>query len=840
VLTALDLNKILPPRPVLPAVGPLKIRGKFLFCGDDKFYIRGVTYGPFRPGEHGEYGAPEVVRADFARMTASGINTVRIYTIPPEWLMDAAADAGLRVMVGVPWGQHLPFLDGSKFFNEALERVRIAARTLGPHPALLALAVGNEIPTGVVRWYGPRKIERALREFCNEARAQAPSALVTYVNYPPTEYLELPFLDFLSFNVFLERRNQLEPYLARLQNLAGDRPLVMTEIGLDSLRNGEEVQAQSVAWQVRAAFEAGAAGAVVFSWTDEWHRGGNDIHDWAFGLTDRDRRPKPALEALDTIFAEVPCEPATLPSSSVVVCTFNGGRTIRRTLEALQKLDYPDYEVIVVDDGSTDNAAAIAAEFASPRFRIIRTENRGLSSARNTGYLAARGEIVAYIDDDAFPDPHWLQYLACSLKQGHAGAGGPNIPVPGDGWVAACITNAPGNPTHVLLSDSIAEHVPGCNMAFWKWALEEICGFDTQFRIAGDDVDLCWRLQECGHTLGFNASALVWHHRRATVRTFWRQQRNYGRAEADLERKWPEKYNAVGHATWTGRLYNQGSAAWPLPERRRIYHGVWGVALFQHVYPTSHSIFWSLPLMPEWYAIMALIGGLAALGLAWSPMLLFAPLLAAMTIFAALQALAHALRAKFPDRPASLAQSLRMRLLVAFLHVMQPIARLAGRLNNGLTPWRLRGVTGTASPLSCSREAWCRHWKEPAARLAELEASLKRGGAVVLRGHEFARWDLELRGGLFGCVRLKQFTADLAHSAQYVQYHATPRLAPMGVFLFVFFCGLCAAAILGDNLVLAGIAWFIGAVVAVIGLRELLAAMATTRTTIARLLEESE
>lgn len=837
-MTAVATSSSIKTPDAIPALLPVCIKGKFLFAGDDKFYVRGVTYGPFRPDEHGEYGAPEQVRADFALIAARGLNTVRIYTLPPDWFMDSAAAAGLRVIVGVPWGQHLPFLDEKKHFAEALEQVRIAARALGKHPALLAIAVGNEIPTGVVRWYGPARIERALREMCDEACRHAPGALVTYVNYPPTEYLNLPFLDFLSFNVFLERREQLVPYLARLQNIAGDRPLVMTEIGLDSMRNGEDVQAESVSWQVRAAFEAGAAGTIVFSWTDEWYRGGNDILDWAFGLTDRNRQPKPSLDAVSTIFAEVPCERQSLPSASVVVCTYNGSRTIGRTLEALEKLDYPDYEVIIIDDGSKDNTAAIAGEFTSPIFRLIRTENRGLSSARNTGYQAARGEIIAYIDDDAFPDPHWLQYLAHILKQGHAGAGGPNMPVVGDNWVAGCVTNAPGNPTHVLLSDTIAEHVPGCNMAYWKWALEQIGGFDTQFRIAGDDVDLCWRLQECGHTLGFSAAALVWHHRRNRVKTFWRQQLNYGRAEADLERKWPEKYNAIGHATWTGRLYSQSTQGWPLPERRRIYHGIWGAALFQHVYPTTHSVFWSLPLMPEWYALMALVGALSTLGLVWPPMLVFAPVIIVMMLFTGFQAVVHASRATFPDRPTSLLAAARMRMLVGGLYLMQPVARLAGRVHYGLTPWRLRGVRGVASPLSFRHESWCKNWHDPSARLADLEGTLKRGGAVVLRGHEFARWDLELRGGLFGRVRIRQFTADLAHSAQYVQYFATPRFAPMGVLLFIFFCALCAAAIVEDRLLLAGSAWAVAALIALIATRELLAAMATFRTTMKSLVED--
>lgn len=826
------------PRSQAPArragTAPLGVRGRFLFEGEHKFYIRGVTYGPFRPGEFGEYGPPEQVRADFASMALRGFNTVRIYTLPPTWLMDAAAQAGLRVLVGVPWAQHLPFLDNIEHFREAKQKVRIAARTFGSHPALLALSIGNEIPAGVVRWYGPRRIERMLRDLCSEARQHAPDALVTYVNYPPTEYLDLPFLDFASFNVFLENRGQFERYMARLMNLTGDRPLLMTEIGLDSLRNGEEAQAESVAWQVRAALEAGAAGALVFSWTDEWHRGGNDIDDWAFGLTDCNRRAKPALAAVAEILAQVPCRRQVLPSASVIVCTYNGSRYIRRTLEALRQLDYPDCEIIIVDDGSTDGVAEIAAEFP---FRLIRTENRGLSSARNTGFQAARGEIIAFIDDDAFPDPHWLQYLARTLADGHAGAGGPNLPVPGDGRVAQCVNASPGNPTHVLLSDSIAEHIPGCNMAYWKWALDAVGGFDQQFRVAGDDVDLCWRLQELGLTLGYSPAAQVWHHRRGTVRAFWRQQRNYGRAEADLERKWPEKYNPIGHATWTGRLYNQGAAV-PIPQRRRIYHGVWGAALFQHIYPARHSVMWSVTLMPEWYALMALIVGLSLVGLAWAPMLIFAYLLCAMVAFTVFQAVVHAARAPFVRQPRSRLARHGMRVLIGFLFIMQPVARLVGRVHNGLTPWRLRGVRGFASPLSFRHEAWCKRWQDPSARLAALEKALKDRGAVVRRGHEFARWDLELRGGLIGLVRIRQFTADLAHSAQYVQYQATPRFSLLGAVPFVLFVFLSAASSYEGHLLLAGSAWIVAALIAVLGLRELSAAMATAREATRSVTEE--
>src|SRR5947208_569679 len=236
---------------------------------------------------------------------------------------------------------------------------------------------------------------RYLERLYRIVKEEDPDSLVTYVNYPTTEYLELPFLDLLCFNVYLESHDQLDAYLARLQNLVGDRPLILSEIGLDSLRNGEDAQARSLDDQIRTAFAGGCAGVFVFAWTDEWHRGGADVDDWAFGLTSGDRRPKPAVAAVREAFAEVPF-PSGLrwPRISVVVCTYNGRRTIRECLEGLRRIEYPDYEVIVVDDGSTDGTATIVGEY---QVRLIRTQHRGLSNARNTGLAAATGEIVAYL-----------------------------------------------------------------------------------------------------------------------------------------------------------------------------------------------------------------------------------------------------------------------------------------------------------------------------------------------------------------------------------------------------------------------------------------------------------
>jgi glycosyltransferase involved in cell wall biosynthesis len=804
-----------------------RVRGKFIFLGNEKLYIRGVTYGTFRPRKDGsEYPDPEVVEQDFARMSANGLNAIRTYTVPPRWLLDAAQRHGLYVMVGLPMERYVGFLSDKKGAPNIDVLVRAGVRICAGHPAVLCYTIGNEIPASIVRWHGHRRIERYLKRLYQAAKAEDPDGLVTYVNYPSTEYLQLPFLDLVCFNVYLEEQERLEAYLARLQNLAGDRPLIMSEIGLDSRRHGEEVQACTLGWQVRTAFASGCAGAFVYAWTDEWYRGGAEVDDWDFGLTCRDRSPKLALAAVRAAFADVPFpSDQRWPAISVVVCTYNGARTIRDCFDGLRKVEYPNFEVIVVNDGSCDGTAAIASDYG---FRVISTEQRGLSNARNTGLAAATGEIVAYLDDDAYPDPHWLIYLAAIfLSTTHAGVGGPNLAPPGDGFVADCVANASGNPVHVLLSDREAEHIPGCNMAFRKVCLEAIGGFDPQYRVAGDDVDVCWQLRQRGWTLGFSPSAMVWHHRRSSVTAYWRQQYGYGKAEAFLERKWPEKYNGAGHLTWAGRVYGKGllpilGRAW------RIYHGVWGSAPFQSLYQPASNMLGALPLMPEWYLVCVALTLLSALGLLWTPLLILALPLLILTVGAALvQTGRAAARASFTSAPRSHVAGLKFRTLTAFLYLLQPLARLCGRLDYGLSPWRWRSAAGLAFPWPRTLKVWSERWKASEARLRSLEADLRGIGAVVLPGGNYDRWDLEVRGGMLSTVRILMAVEEHGEGRQLIRFRAWPNYSLGGLVMAVLCAALATWAALDQ-------AWFASAILEMVTvvlslriLQECAAAMAT-------------
>jgi GT2 family glycosyltransferase len=779
--------------------------GKFFCRGQATHYLKGVTYGPFAAGADGEPYDRGRCREDFAQMTAAGINTVRLYTPPPEWLLDVAGDHGLHVLAGLAWEQHVAFLDDRRRANAIVDRVRAEIAARAGHPALLAWAVGNEIPAPIARWHGAGSIRRFVERLHDAAKGADPDVPITYVNYPTTEYLELDFVDFLCFNVFLERRAEFEAYLDRLQNLAGDRPLVLTEIGLDSATHGETMQAQTIEWQVRAAFAAGCAGAFAFAWTDEWHRGGAEITDWHFGLTTRDRFPKPALARLSAAFADVPVElgPAP-PRVSVLICTYNGARTLPDTCAAVAALEYPDLEVIVVDDGSTDDSAAIAERHG---FQVISTDNHGLSSARNTALAAATGEIVVYLDDDAMPDPQWITYLAHTFQRtDYVAVGGPNLPVPGDGAVADAVAAAPGNPIHVLLTDREAEHIPGCNAAFRADALRSVGGFDARFRTAGDDVDVCWRLQDRGWRIGFTPAAVVWHHRRGTVGGYLRQQRGYGRAEAMLERKWPARYSAGGHVTWAGRVYGDAAPRHPTgPLRWRIYHGVWGSAPFQSLYEPARGDMNATLLMPEAYLAIGLMGLLVALGALWSPLLLVAPVLVVVAGILAARAIGTAAGARFPTPGLSTEQTAMRRALTAFLHLVQPLVRLEGRLSNGLTPWRRPWRAGRALPVTRRIERWSEQWIDPTEWVRSLERRIADAGAVVRHGGNFDSWDLELRGGTLAGVRLTTVVEEHGGGRQLARVRCRPTWSRAGVAIMAALLALSVAAALDGAGVVAAI-----------------------------------
>src|SRR5215469_14874339 len=148
----------------------------------------------------------------------------------------------MRVLVGLPWSQHVAFLDDRRLQAKIVEGVSEAVRGLGRHPAIFAYLIGNEIPPDIVRWHGAKRVRTFLRRLMEAVKSVDPTGLVSYANFPSTEYLTVDFTDFVCFNVYLHDEAAFRRYVARLQNVAVDRPLVLTEFGVDSIRQGAEGQ----------------------------------------------------------------------------------------------------------------------------------------------------------------------------------------------------------------------------------------------------------------------------------------------------------------------------------------------------------------------------------------------------------------------------------------------------------------------------------------------------------------------------------------------------------------------------------------------------------------------
>jgi glycosyltransferase involved in cell wall biosynthesis len=776
---------------------PIRVSGKFFVTGGRKHFVKGVTYGPFAIGSHGApFPEQPVVEADFALMGEVGINTVRVFTVPPLWLLDAAHEAGLKVLVGLPWPQHVTFLDSRAIQSQIRDAVTAGVYACARHPAIFAYLVGNEIPPDMIRWHGAERVRRFLRGLVALVKQEHPEALVSYANFPSTEYLTVDFTDFVCFNVYLHDETAFRRYVARLHNLAVDRPLVLTEFGVDSFREGEDGQRRVLAWQIRAAFAAGVAGTCVFAWTDEWFTGGHPVEDWAFGVVDRERRPKPSLSEVEHCYrGPLPPPLRRYPRVSVVVCAYNAERTIDACLASLEVLDYPDYEVIVVNDGSRDRTLEIAETY--PFCRIISQPNKGLSAARNVGAEAATGEIVAYTDSDCVADPDWLGYLVAKMEAGGlAACGGPNFPPPEDNLVPAAVAVAPGGPTHVLLSDEVAEHIAGCNMAFRRDILLGLGGFDPIYRAAGDDVDICWRFQDSGHVIGFSPAAMVWHFRRNTVKAYCQQQRGYGKAEALVYSKHPFRFNLFGQAKWLGRIYGDLSTSLLLSRRPVIYSGTFGRGLFQTMYEPPSSLTSFLPLTFEWSAAALVLAGAAIVGGGWWR-LLAVPLLVtwAMCVNAAA-------RAPIDRRFIGL----KARALVALLIYLGPLLRGWERIR-----WRIREMRAQlhVSPAETEqrmRISWHQrafhlaYWSETGAEKEALILGLMdflvRQKYFVVPDTGWSAWDLKIARGVCSRSLVTVCVENHGGTKRLLRVRCAMRLSRAALFLLRSYAALTAAALI--------------------------------------------
>ena len=780
----------------LPPDWQWRVDGKFFSESGQRVSLRGVTYGPFPPGAGRDlFPEPQRVRRDLELLRELGCNVLRCYTVPPEWIFDLAQEAQIKLFVDIPWNYQMAFLDDAANAAEAVRSVRRFAQQFARHPALFAACLANEIPPDIVRWSGAVRISRFLDGLVNELKSVDDSVLATICGYPRTEYLVVRDCDFMCFNVYLHERSAFSDYLARLQTIAGPKPLVLGEIGFDSRSSSEARQAEHLSWQLDVAERESVAGSFVYSFCDEWFKDGRLVEDWAFGLLRSDRSKKQSFTAVKEAFSSSDAEVSKrdLPLVSIVVAAYNAERTIVACVESLLQLVYPRIELIVVDDGSIDDTRALVNGFKE--IRVVQLPvNQGLSAARNAGIEASSGEIVAFTDADCRVDSDWVGRLVQSLKNDDfVGVGGHNIIPDETNQVAAAVGVAPGGPIHIMLTDRVAEHIPGCNMAFYRSVLDEVNGFDSRFRVAGDDVDLCWRIQQNGHRIGFSAGGFVWHDRRSTVRAYLKQQMGYGKAEALLAQKFPALFNWMGDHTWKGRIYDESAWLGDL-SRQVIYRGVYGRGLFQLLPFGRTTLATVLPVSLEFHVFVT--GSCLLLGFVsfyfWIVSFLG---LATSTVLCARAAWQVAL-----PRPY---RNLSTRFLVCLLYFLQPVCRSYARYR---AQWSLpnRSVA-SQSHEGKSRRSWRywatvrkRYWSENEGDRLQLIESLserlsQRGWATAL-DDGYQDFDISAHVGLWGRLEFLSAEEFFPGNRRQVRTRLRFRWSRVTVSLFV---GLIAMLTIG-------------------------------------------
>ncbi|MGJ8724983.1 MAG: glycosyltransferase [Roseibacillus sp.] len=569
----------------------LTINGRFFENQGKPCFVNAVTYGPFPPEQQLD---PSL---EFPRISAAGFNAIRLYGAPNKEELDLAEQNNLVIFATVPWYSDSLFTENPDTIGDAKRDLSLFLTRHGKHPALAAVLIANEIRPDLVRFMGPVKVREVLEDIITECRKHAPALLYAYANFPTTEYLEPRNADFTAFNVYLEEQSKFESYLQRLHNIAGDRPLLLTEFGFNTWTEGapnlsnhdlEKKQSEMLSWAFQSAQNHGTAGFTVYSWCDLWFNGGREILDWSFGLTRRDGTAKPALATLSKQFSQPKKEKSPLPLFTIAICTRDGGHRLKKNLPHFEQIEDPKFELIIIDDGSTDETDTIIKKFIAGSHlncHLLTQPPSGLSAARNHAAREGKGEFIVYIDDDARPYPQWLHYLRQAFAENPkaAAAGGPNLPPTPVSRQNAIVTACAGNASHILFNDTTAEHLPGCNFALRRELLLEIGGFDKRFHAAGDDVDVCWRLLDAGHELAFHPAAYVFHDRRPTIKGFLRQQRGYGEAEALLFQKHPERFGSNG-IRWQGFIYS--GAPLTVDHNSVIYHGPMGEAPFQILHLT--------------------------------------------------------------------------------------------------------------------------------------------------------------------------------------------------------------------------------------------------------------
>lgn len=239
-----------------------------------------------------------------------------------------------------------------------------------------------------------------------------------------------------------------------------------------------------------------------------------------------------------------PIKPSQYPLVSVIIPVKDRAVELQRCLDSLSSLNYPreNIEVIVVDDGSIDNCVDIAKNWGAV---VMPSGGKGLgpSTARNVGAVAAKGEILAFIDSDCTASTQWLNQLIPAFGDSEVAAVGGQVEglknsSALDRYEATMSSLSLGSRRRSAKNEKDTFYLPSCNLLVRKTIFQKLRGFKQAMHV-GEDVDLSYRLRDKGWRIAYLPEGAIHHEHRSNYTSFMARRFDYGTSEAMLQRRHP-------------------------------------------------------------------------------------------------------------------------------------------------------------------------------------------------------------------------------------------------------------------------------------------------------------
>jgi O-antigen biosynthesis protein len=532
---------------ILAAQPTVHVHGKFLSRDGGKFLLKAMRL----PGVGGALDLSQklALRRRLDELADANVNTVILTEAQADTVLGVAGQAGLYAIVEIAIDPC--DLNSAGNIRDAVARVAQIVSVLRGYPALFGFLIdcpgdSSAIPPSAFNRL--RGELAALTRTIHESYADPLIAFERRVD-PPVIAMDAEALyrefcknflagfcgelsrdlcgDFTYVNLARIGPANLGPAIIALHRLAAAHPLV--------IEFGEELPVHEE--MVTHAFGLGAAGVVAPAMRPAVSLGWGNVRMLSAG----DLLP---FAQIDGTLAPLP---AATPMVSVVVAARDDERTIAACLESIGRLQYPNFEVIVVDEGSHDRTADVATTAGGPRpLRIIREPRAGFGAACNVATRAARGHFIAFTRGDCVVDTDWLGLAVRTMLEGSLDAcRGPIYPsrIAADGLAARAIASL-ANSLSVDAAGDCAGWLTDRNMILRKASLIAVGGFDSRF-IDGGGADLSARMIEARMTVGWCPAGFVWRGASTGVGEFYHRRIRHGRADAMLAIKHPGRFGAA-------------------------------------------------------------------------------------------------------------------------------------------------------------------------------------------------------------------------------------------------------------------------------------------------------